>query len=755
MDIESFLKEASEHSRLAFQSQNRILSFKQYLEAFTKDPVRLGRTAAQYLVDAFDHYGKYEVDGIGGKVTRFRLFDAPFDQGAERLIGHEETQQEVYELLQRFSAIGRANRLVLLHGPNGSGKSTFIELIFRALEDYSRKEEGAQFRFNWIFTERMDGPGQMGFGSGKGELPKETLAFIDETLISCKITNELREPPIFLVPPGERARLLDGLYEALPAGTPGRERLRGDYLREGGMSAKSRAIYDALLTAYRGDWLKVTRHVQVERFFISKRYRVGASVVEPQQAVDANARLMTFDHNPPLPPMLQGLRLLELGGELVDANGGLLEYSDMLKRPLEMNKYLLNTIEEGAVSLAGTVAQLNSVLMGTCNEKYLSAFKANPDFTSFKGRIELIRVGYLREWKKEREVYRDFVEEIRQGKHVAPHTADVAAVWAVMTRLRRPDPAHYPDEISNIVRKLTPLDKTLLYGENLTPEQLNSEDKRALLSMIPQLRDEHNETTSEFEQFVCAAYEGRRGASAREMLALLAAAAQVPDRMCLSALSVFLAMQDLLKDRSVYDFLRLEPDEGYHHNEGFIEEVRQVFFRWVSVEIYDSMELIEPKEFSRRVEDYFRHVRAYVAGEKILNEATGKFEDPSEEVMSGLEKLADTKESADGFRKNLITKVAAYSLDHVQEKLDYAAIFPDLIGRLRDSYYKEKQKPLEKLGRAILDFDEDLSQVAEADRPRVKKTLANMRERYGYCDHCAKETISFVLRNLSTSSLGE
>ncbi|HYG75714.1 MAG TPA: serine protein kinase PrkA [Planctomycetota bacterium] len=746
VELSDFLKRVNDQSIEAFKGQKRILSFQQYIEAFSANPERLGRSAPQYVLDCFESYGSKKVDGIGGKFTHWNIFDAPWDEGRDPLVGQEAVQNELHRYLQRFAATGQCDKLVLLHGPNGSAKSTAIDLIIRGLEHYSMLEEGTQFRFNWIFTERSEGKG-MGFGGGREEIPKDSLAFIDETLISCKLVSELRELPLFLIPLEPRAKLLDEIIAANPGKPLLSERLRGSFLREGQLSNKNKLIFDALMNAYRGDWLKVMRHVQVERYFVSKRYRTGAAAIEPQQAVDAGAKPMSFEHGVILPPVLQGLPLMDLIGELVEASGGIVEYSDFLKRNLELNKYLLSTVERGEVNLPGAVATLNLVMLGNCNEKQLSAFKQMPDFTSYKGRIELVRAPYLLEWKKERAIYGPFIAEIAQTRHVAPHTIDVAALWAVLTRLRRPDPGKYSSELAGVIRRLTPLDKAKLYDGGVVPEGLSTEEKRLLRSAIPQLRDEHRDTIAEFEGFVCAAYEGRRGASAREMNSLIAEAASDSSRKFLSPLAVLQALERLLHDKSVYDFLRLEPDEGYHDCELFTEEVRNEYFRWVSVEVYDSMGLVEETEYDRRVEDYFKHVRAYVAGEKIQNPRTGAFETPSTEIMEGLEKLMTLRESPDAFRRNLITKIAAYSLEHPREKIDYHEIFADLFKNLRDSYYKDKSRALIQLAKYVLvSGTEDDALVPQGERHKVDRTLKMMREKYGYIDDSAKEAISFVLR---------
>ena len=749
VEINDFIKRLNDQSVEAFKGQKRILSFQQYLELFCANPMRLGRNAAQYVLDVFDFFGTDKVNSIGGKATRWKLFDAPFDNGRDPLMGQEQLQFELHRHLERFAATGRADKLVLLHGPNGSAKSTALNLLIRALEHYSMLDDGSLFRFNWIFSDRTEGKDHIGFGPNRNDLPRETLAFIDEAQISCKLGSELREPPIFLVPVEHRAKLLDDLLAGDTGNALRTERLKGQYLREGILSAKNKQIFDALMNAHRGDWTKVIRHVQIERYFISKRYRTGAAAIEPQQAVDAGARPMTFEHGVALPPVLQGLQLVELMGELIEASGGIVEYSDFLKRNLELNKYLLSTVERGEVSLPGAVAELNSVMLGTCNEKQLSAFKGTPDFTSYKGRIELIRAPYLLEWSKEVVIYNAFIAEIRQTRHVAPHTAEVLALWAILTRLRRPDPGKYPSELAGVIRHLSPLDKAKLYDNGTVPDGLSTEEKRLLRAFVPQLRDEHRDTLAEFEGFVCAGYEGRRGASAREMQSLIAEASSDPARKFLSPLAIFSAMERLLRDKSVYDFLRLEADEGYHDCEAFIEDVRGEYFRRVSVEVYDSMGLVEETEYDRRVDDYFKHVRAYVAGEKVQNPRTNQYEDPNVGILEGLEKLMSLRESPDAFRRNLITKIAAYSLEHPKEKIDYHEIFADLFKNLRNSYYKEKSKPLIQLAQYVLVFNtDDASMIPASERPKVERTLKVMREKYNYSDESAREAINFVLKTI-------
>ena len=74
-----------------------------------------------------------------------------------------------------------------------------------------------------------------------------------------------------------RAKVLrDAFPEA--SGTQGPPAL----FARGGLCHKCRQIFESLYTAYRGDLGRVMAHVQVERWNVSRKYRVGASTIGPR-----------------------------------------------------------------------------------------------------------------------------------------------------------------------------------------------------------------------------------------------------------------------------------------------------------------------------------------------------------------------------------------------------------------------------------------------------------------------------------------
>jgi len=149
-----------------FLKGRRVLAFSEYLDLFASDPVRYARDASRFVRDCFDHYGTTVVEQPSGKSTRWNLFDLPWDPllAPHALIGQEQVQEEIYRSVSNFVREGRPNRLVLLHGPNGSAKSTIVACMMRALENYSLQDQGALYRFNWVFPSTKTTRGSLGFG---------------------------------------------------------------------------------------------------------------------------------------------------------------------------------------------------------------------------------------------------------------------------------------------------------------------------------------------------------------------------------------------------------------------------------------------------------------------------------------------------------------------------------------------------------------------------------------------------------------
>jgi predicted Ser/Thr protein kinase len=733
--VKQTLENLGEGIRKDFTRNRRVMSFAQYLELVLAEPRRQLRSAAQYMVDCFDHYGTSTVLYPWGTVRRFHLFDAGFAGGEGKLFGHEAVQNQVYRVLRGFVQDGAPGRVILLHGPNGSAKSTLIRALGRGLEHYSTLEEGAVYRFNWIFPTQKGVRGGIGFG-GDGRTPADpgdTFAFLPDEAIDARLGDELRDHPLLLIPAAERAKLI---ASALP--DPG-DLVVSDYLRQGSLSAKNRTIYEALLASYQGDYLKVLRHVQVERFYISHRYRTGWVTVEPQLSVDASERQITADRTlAALPPSLQSVALHEYGGEIVGANRGLIEFDDLLKRPLEAYKYLLTTVERGAVAMASATLLLDLVFIGSCNDIHLAAFREIPDFQSFKGRIELVRVPYILDVRHEEELYRQRLREAAGGRHIAPHTSYVIALWAVLTRMRKPQVDRFPSQAAEVISKLTPVHKVELYAYGTLPADLPGDRVKELVPLIKDLWHE-SETYP--------IYEGRIGASPREMQSVILAAVGSPRTPYVSPLVALDEIAELCKQTGLYDFLRQDVQPGgYHDHRALIDVVRGRLFDRIDDEVRSALGLIEESEYQRVFDQYVAHVTHWTRKEKVRNAQTGRMEDPDESLMREVEGTLEIPGRAEEFRQGLIAKIGAWSIDHRGEKPVPGKIFPDLLKKLRDAYYERHKKAI---GRGVLELmavltgQESTLRADALDRAqRAERTLV---EKYGYIRDSARELVGALI----------
>ena len=358
------LREVSNDVKRLFKERQSILSFDQFLDIVRANPRKLMRNSAEYLRDCFLHFGETTISGDEkAKVSpsrRFKLFDLGTEKGVP-IIGCERVQEDIFRVLQAFVRQGAPNKVIFLHGPNGSAKSSTIEAISHGMQKYSEMDDGAVYRFNWIFpVDKSATPravsgesGPIGFAAryddSRGR--EESYALLEDSQISSKLQSEFKENPLFLIPMPFREKILRNFIASAENKKPEDVELPAHILLPG-LSKRNQLIFENLLAAYDGEVEKVLRHIQVERFFYSRQYRIGISTVEPQMSMDAQEKQLTMDRNVAnLPAVLHNIRFTETVGEVVEANRGILEFSDLLKRPLETFKYLLTTVERATLSL--------------------------------------------------------------------------------------------------------------------------------------------------------------------------------------------------------------------------------------------------------------------------------------------------------------------------------------------------------------------------------------------------------------------
>ncbi|MBW2375948.1 MAG: serine protein kinase PrkA [Deltaproteobacteria bacterium] len=738
--LKTALETIREEVKTRFEAQKRVLSFGEYLELVQGSPRTHTRDAGRYLKDCLDFFGSYEVERPAGTLKRWKLFDLEFglhDSGhqgelrlRDRLAGHEVVQEAFYRILDGFEREGRANRLVLLHGPNGSAKSTFAACLMRGLEAYSDTDDGALYRFSWIFPRVREGAG-IGFGTSADELGQgDTFAHLPEDRIIAKLQSSVREHPLLLLPRDVRQRLIANVYEE-----GGLSEAAPDWVWTGQLARKNQQIFQTLLTAYRGDLDRVLAHIQVERYYISRRYRVGAVTIGPQMSVDASERQITADRSiESLPASLSALTLFEPYGELVDASGGIVEFSDLLKRPLDAWKYLLLAIENGEVSLQMSNLPINAVMIASSNELHLSAFRQHPEFNSFRGRIVRIRMPYLLDVHREREIYDgQIVPQI--PRHVAPHTTYVAALWSVLTRLRKPDASQFADsDLGTIAASLTPLEKADLLADGVVPARFEADQGKVLAGGIEEV---------ELQGASSSDYEGINGASPREIRMLLLDAATNFDEPCVSPVT-FLSRLAEFCDRDDYEFLKEQPDGAYRDHSAFVDVVKERWLDIVESELRAASGLIDEHSHLGLFDRYITHVSHWVKKERLFNPVTGQDEEADVDLMKSVEENLGADDATE-FRNELLSGIAAWAIDHPDQEVDYEALFPRYIEQLRQAYFNDRRSQVGEIGQAIVAMLEDDDTLEAEQREAAQQALQVMVGVYGYERSSAKVALGALV----------
>ncbi|MDA0948480.1 MAG: serine protein kinase [Planctomycetota bacterium] len=374
-------------------------SLRDYLELLERDP-RPARGAWQRLHAMVAAHGSV-APSRPGEPRRWRLFDDPLGGGAEAIHGLAAPLDQLVRTLRAGALeLGPERRMLLLHGPVGSAKSTIVRLLKRGLEDWSLREEGALYTFEW-------------------ELDGEVLP------------SPLRQDPLLLVPRERRPALEASLTQALGTGEP--LRIRGE------LDPLSRSVLDQLLQRYDGCWERATSHVRVRRLVLSEARRVGIGTFQPKDEKSQDAAELTGD--------VDLRRLAEVGsdsdprafrfdGEFCVANRGLLEFVEVLKLEVAFLYDLLGATQEQVIKPRKfQQVSIDQVILGHTNEPEYRRLQADEHMEAFRDRTLTIDVPYTLGVEEEQAIHARRFGAALDGGLLSSEAVGVLALWAVLTRL--------------------------------------------------------------------------------------------------------------------------------------------------------------------------------------------------------------------------------------------------------------------------------------------------------------------------------
>jgi len=315
----------------------------------------------------------------------------------------------------------------------------------------------------------------------------------------------------------------------------------------------------------------------------------------------------------------------------------------------------------------------------------------------------------------------------------------MVAQFAVLTRMRKPNPEKYTHAVSAALAGLTAVEKMDLYASGRAPERLDADAQKILRVSV---RDVFRESDA------YPIYEGRVGASPREIGVVLLDAAQSSSYQCLSPLAVLEELEQLCQRKAEFEWLQQDVQSGGYHDVKLFRET--LFARLVGIweqELYATSGLVAEAQYDELFERYVQHVSVWTKKERIRNRLTGEYEEPDEAMMREVERLLDVKGNVQDARKSMISAIAAWAIDHPGQKVEAKNVFPTFVRRLRDAIFADKRLEVAKLARDVVVLVRDGgSGLDDGRRREVREVLSRLASRFSYCDHCAADMASVLLR---------
>ncbi|MEZ4265508.1 MAG: serine protein kinase [Myxococcota bacterium] len=647
-------------------------SFEDYLEIVRENP-KVTRTAWQRLYDMIMAHGSSEYTDSRKKITSYGFFADPFNGGQDAVFGMDLTLMKLVNTFKSAAyGYGTDKRIILLHGPVGSAKSTIVRLLKRGIEEYSRTPEGAIYSFDWV---------------------------VDENGQAVTTPCPMHEDPLHLIPLEWRAKAIKEL---------GLDERCGDFPIpvKGELDPACRFRFNMLMKKYKGDWQKiVNEHIRVRRIVFSENDRVGIGTFQPKDEKNQDSTELTGDINYRLIAEYgsdSDPRAFNFDGEFCVANRGLIEFVEVLKLDVAFLYDLLGATQEHKIKPKKfPQTDIDEVIIGHTNEAEYQRLLSNEFMEALRDRTVKIDVPYITKVSQEVKIYaKDFgpTSERVRGIHVAPHTLEVAAMWAVMSRLEVPKK-----------HDLSVLQKMKLYDGKTLPGYTQDN--------VRELRKETKR-------------EGLDGISPRYVQDKIsnALASEKGGRY----INPFIVLNELASGLKHHSLLTNE-DARQNYRE-LLNQVRAEYEDIVKNEVQRAISADE-EAIGRLCSNYIDNVKAYTQKERVRNPFTGQDEAPDERLMRSIETKIDIPESRkDDFRREIMNYIGALAIDGKQ--FDYRT--NERLHKALEAKLFEDQKDTIKLSTLVSNV------VDRETQEKIAVVKTRLIENYGYNEESATDVLNFV-----------
>ena len=437
----------------------------------------------------------------------------------------------------------------------------------------------------------------------------------------------------------------------------------------------------------------------------SIRSRRGIGVVPPVDPNNQDTSILTgsvdiskMDLYPEDDP-----RIFSLNGAFDVGNRGIVEFIEIFKNDVEYLHTIITATQEKSIPSPGKGAMIyfDGIIIAHSNEAEWNKFKSDHTNEAILDRIVKIEVPYCLELNEEIKIYEKILKKSTFKAHIAPHTLETAAMFAVLTRL-------LPSS------KVDPMTKLKIYNG----EEIVEKGTTKKLDII-ELREEAGQR------------EGMSGISTRFVIKAIDTALSNSDYNCINPLSIMECIVRSVRDLDIGD-----DDKKKYMN--FIQDtIRKEYNKTLEKEITKAFVHSFREQAESLFNNYLDNAEAYVNKTKLKDKSTGEELQPDEKFMRSIEEQIGVSESsAKGFR----TDVTSYMFYIVRNG-----------GSITYDSYEPLKEAIEK---KLITSVKDLSRIVTKSRVRDKEqdekysTMVEEMKSNGYCDYCCDVILKYAANNL-------
>jgi serine protein kinase len=455
---------------------------------------------------------------------------------------------------------------------------------------------------------------------------------------------------------------------------------------------------------FAGDFMKFP----VERVFISEASRVGVGTYAPHDpttadiadlvgSVDLSKVANIGDEGDP--------RAWSWSGAVYAASRGVLEMIEILKVKREFLYLLLTLTQEKNVKVSRfPLIHLDETIIAHTNLAEFNRFLQEKENEALLDRMVIVKVPYTLSYKDEARIYRKLVSSASAFKlvHLDPHVLELAAVFAILTRLDKPQ-----REGLDLTKKLK-----LYAGEDV--EGFNESDVRRIKAE--------------------SAEEGLSGVSPRFIINAISNAITRSDVESLTSMEVLLALKD-----SIESDARMDAAKKKEWIDFLVVARKDFYNRWVKEDVHRALFASFEQEAQQLLDKYLDEVEATLDQKEVEDPITGESRPPDERFLRSVEdKIKISESGKQSFRQEVVRKAMVAFKAGEKFTLDSHARLHEGI----EQYLFEERRDVLRLVTSSARPDKDAEQKISAVQERLVGE-------YGYDAHSAKEALNYVTTLLS------